>query len=322
MSYLDFELEIAAGSGREYPVTVVRSVGDEVHETILFPFDELALENQLLTLQNALLRSGGRRRQIMLSEEQAVQNFGRSLFDALFIREVRSQYAISQREAFSQGKGLRLKLCIQSSELAALPWEFLYYPDRATYVSLSSNTPIVRYLELPQPPQPFAITLPLRILGMIASPKNVAGLYVNNEKLRIEKATEDLRANGLCDLTWLEGRTWHDLQRAMCGGPWHIFHFIGHGGFDSYAEEGLIALEDEAEKAHFLSATKLGWLLADHRSLCLVILNSCEGGRGSARDIFSSTAAILARQGIPDGQSSLAACVCEPLAVATSLIDP
>jgi hypothetical protein len=86
MSYLDFELEIAAGSGREYPVTVVRSAGGEVHETMVFPFDELALENQLLTLQNALLRSGGRRRQIMLSEEQAVQNFGRALFDALFIR--------------------------------------------------------------------------------------------------------------------------------------------------------------------------------------------------------------------------------------------
>src|SRR5260221_14747934 len=128
MSYLDFELEIAAGSGRKYPVTVVRSVGGEVHETMLFPFDELALENQLLTLQNALLRSGGRRRQILLSEEQAVQNFGRALFDALFIGEIRSRYVISQREAFRQSKGLRLKLRIQSPELAALPWEFLYDP--------------------------------------------------------------------------------------------------------------------------------------------------------------------------------------------------
>jgi len=299
MSYLDFELEIAAGSGRKYPVTVVRSVGGEVHETMLFPFDELALENQLLTLQNALLRSGGRRRQISLSEEQAVQNFGRALFDALFIREVRSQYAISQREAFSQGKGLRLKLRIQSSELAALPWEFLYDPDRATYVCLSSNTPIVRYLEVPRPPQPLAVTLPLRVLGMVASPKNLVNLDVDNEKLRIEKATENLQANGLCELTWLEGRTWHNLQRAMRGGPWHIFHFIGHGGFDSHADEGLIALEDEREKAHFLSATQLGRLLADHRPLRLVILNSCESGRGSTQDIFSSTAAILARQGIP-----------------------
>jgi hypothetical protein len=134
---------------------------------------------------------------------------------------------------------------------------------------------------------------------MIASPKNLANLDVDNEKLRIEKATEDLRAKGLCEVTWLEGKTWHDLQRAMRRGPWHIFHFIGHGGFDSHAQEGLIALEDNVGEAHSLSATKLGRLLADHRSLRLVILNSCEGGRGSARDIFSSTAALLVRQGIP-----------------------
>jgi len=299
MSYLDFELEIVAGSGREYPVTVVRSAGGDVHETMVFPFDELALENQLLTLQNALLRSGGRRRQISSSEEQAVQKFGRALFDALFMREVRGRYATCQREAFSQGKGLRLKLSIHSPELAALPWEFLYDPDRAAYVCLSSNTPIVRYLQLPQPPQPLPVTLPLRILGMISKPTNLSSLDVDNEKLRIEKATENLRANGLCELTWLDGRTWYHLQRAMRVGPWHIFHFIGHGGFDSNADEGLIALEDESGKAHFLNARQFGRLLADHRPLRLAILNSCEGGRGTARDIFSSTAATLVRHGIP-----------------------
>src|SRR5260221_8512860 len=152
-----------------------------------FPFDELALENRLLALQNALLRSGGNQRLILSSEEQAVQNFGRALFDALFTGEVRTRYAISQLAAANLDKGLRLKLRIQSPELAALPWEFLYDPGMATYVCLSSNTPIVRYLELPQPPLPLAVTLPLRILGMIASPKNLTGLDVNNEKLRIEK---------------------------------------------------------------------------------------------------------------------------------------
>jgi hypothetical protein len=48
-----------------------------------------------------------------------------------------------------------------------------------------------------------------------------------------------------------------------------------------------------------LSATQLGRLLADHRSLRLAGLNACEGARGSDRDVFSSTAAILVRRGIP-----------------------
>lgn len=103
----------------------------------------------------------------------------------------------------------------------------------------------------------------------------------------------------LIDLKWLEGQTWRDLQRAMRGGPWHIFHFIGHGGFDSSADEGVIALADENGGAHRMLATELGRLLSDHRSLRLVLLNSCEGARGSEHDVFSSTAAILVRRGMP-----------------------
>jgi len=299
LDYLDFELAIGSGSGREYPIAVVRSAAGEARETMHFPFDELTLENQLLSLQNALLRSGGKRRQILSPGEQKVQNFGRALFEALFTGEVRSHYAVCRREAAQQGKGLRLKLRILSPELAALPWEFLYDPGQAEYVCLSSNTPIIRYLELSQPPQPLVVTTPLRILGMITSPSNLAELDIEHEKQRVEVAIKDLQANGLVQLTWLEGKTWQDLQRALRRGTWHIFHFIGHGGFDPNTDEGLIAFEDNEGQAHLLSATHLGRLLSDHYPLRLVVLNACEGARGSKRDVFSSTAAILVRRGIP-----------------------
>lgn len=48
------------------------------------------------------------------------------------------------------------------------------------------------------------------------------------------------------DLQWLSGQTWRDLQRAMRRGPWHVFHFIGHGGFERNADEGFIPLADDA----------------------------------------------------------------------------
>ena len=118
--FLDFELEIGAGSGRAYPVAVVRSAAGEARETMQFPLDDLALENQLLTLQNALLRSGGKPRHIQLPEEESVQNFGLTLFKTLFAGEIGNCYAISQREAGQQGKGLRVKLRILSPEMAAL----------------------------------------------------------------------------------------------------------------------------------------------------------------------------------------------------------
>ena len=299
MDYLDFEIEIGLGEGRIYPVAVVRSAAGEARETMQFPFDELALENQLLALQNALLRSGGKRRQMLLPEEQTVQKFGRALFHALFREEVGKRYAVSQQVAFHQGKGLRLKLRILSPELAALPWEFLYDPGGSEYLCLSSTTPIVRYLELAQPPHPLLVTPPLSILGVISSPQDLPELDIGREKQRLEEAIADLRAHGLVELTWLQGQSWYHLQRAMRQGPWHILHFIGHGGFDARTDEGLVALENEEGKAYLLSATLLGRLLADHRSLRLVVLNACEGARGSEHDIFSSSATILVRRGIP-----------------------
>jgi len=299
MNYLDFEIEISPGAGREYPVAIVRSPAGEARETMKFPFDELALKDRLQNLQIALLRSGGKRRSFLSPEERTVQEFGQKLFDALLTGEMRSRYDVSQREAAQKGLGLRFKLRIRSPELAALPWEFLYDARQAEYVCLSRSTPVVRYLELPQIIQPLTIVPPLRILGMMVSPSDLQPLDLDNEKQRVKEATKDLQKKGLVELTWLEGKTWRDLQKAMRGGPWHIFHFIGHGAFDRNAGEGLIFLEDEEDASHRLSATQLGRLLADHHSLRLALLNACEGAASSERDIFSSTGAILVRRGLP-----------------------
>jgi formylglycine-generating enzyme required for sulfatase activity len=299
LNYLDFELEIGPGLGREYPVAIIHSPAGEARETMRFPFDELALESRLKDLQIALLHSGGRRRKVLSPEEQTVQAFGQALFDALLTGELRSRYDVSRREAAQHGKGLRLKLRIQSPELAALPWEFLYDRRQAEYVCLSRHTPVVRYLELPQPPRPLAVSPPLRILGMIASPQDQVPLDIEREKQRVERAIKDLRGQRLVDLTWLAGQTWRDLQRKMRRGPWHVFHFTGHGGFDRNTDEGFVALADDDGQTRRMSATLLARLLADQRSLGLVVLNACEGARGGQRDVFSSTAAILVRRGIP-----------------------
>jgi len=140
------------------------------------------------------------------------------------------------KEARHQSKGLCLKLCILSPELAALPWKFTYDERRGEYLCLSRNTPPVRYLEIPHPVHAVSVRGPLRILGMIANPKDLNLLDVDRERERIGKAIEDLRSRGLLDLVWLQGQTWRDLQRMMRQCPWHIFHFIGHGGFDLEAD--------------------------------------------------------------------------------------
>jgi hypothetical protein len=277
----------------------VRSPAGEAQGEMRFPFDEWQLKDRLQALEIALLRSGGTRRRMPSPEEHTVQDFGRGLFESLLVGDVRTRYEMSLSEARRQGKGLRLKLRIQPSELAVLPWEFLYDAERDRYPSLSSNTPLVRYLDLPQPVEPLRVSPPLRVLGMVTSPLGLDPLDVEHEKRLVEEAIRGLREGGLLELTWLEGQTWRHLQRAMRRGPWHVFHFVGHGGFDPATEEGAIALSNDAGHMHLLRATGLAELLDDHYPLRLVFLNSCEGAKGSESDAFSSTAATLVRRGVP-----------------------
>ena len=83
-TYLDFDLEIGAGDGLTYPLAVLHSPAGSARGQMVFLFRELELENRLLALQNALLRSGGARRKVLTAEERLVRDFGQALFAALF----------------------------------------------------------------------------------------------------------------------------------------------------------------------------------------------------------------------------------------------
>ena len=296
--YLDFELSVEAVPDG-YAVTVVRSPAGEAKETVAFPYGELALENRLKDLKIALLSSGGGFRRSALTEEEAsVKELGSAFFDFLLAGEVRSLFNESKREAERNGRGLRLKLRVDAPELAALPWEFLHDPRSDDYLSLASDTPLVRYLPVAQPLRPLTVTPPLRILGMVASPRGYEPLNVALEQQRVERALADLQGRGLMELTWLEGGSWRALQREMRRSDWHIFHFIGHGGFDKEKDEGFLAFVDESGEAERIHASQLARLL-DKRSLRLALLNACEGARGGQYDVFSSTAATLAQRSLP-----------------------
>jgi tetratricopeptide (TPR) repeat protein len=264
-----------------------------------FPFDDWELENKLLALENALLRFGGSQRSIS-PEERTVQEFGERLFKAVLTGDIRTSYEVSLRVAREQNKGLRLKLHIQPPKLALLPWEFLYDPDSGEYLCFSSSTPLVRYVDLSRPIEQLPVTPPLRILGMVASPTDLPQLDVEHEKRLVEEVLKVLQAKGLVELTWLEEQTWNALQEAMWGGPWHIFHFVGHGDFDPNSGEGRVAFSNETTgHQEVLAARHLARLLDDHHELRLAFLNSCEGAKGSEGDPFSGTAATLVRRGVP-----------------------
>lgn len=297
MKCLDFELKIGTPAGRTVPISVLGSPAGEGRTDMTFPYDSLALENRLQALQLALLSGGPGRRRLVPQHEQAVQTFGSELFDALFAGDIRSLFDRSRQEAIRQGADLRIQLRFESADMASLPWEFLFDTRRAEYLCLSTTTPIVRYVELADPQEPLTVTPPLRLLAMAASPSDLPALDVAQERQRMETALGQLA--GRFELHWVEGQTWRDLQTALRHGPWHVFHFVGHGGFDANLGEGVIALTADSGGTHRLCATDLGRLLGDHHPLRLAVLNACDGARADKLDVFSSTAAVLVRRGTP-----------------------
>ena len=105
MEYLDFELRIGPGAGREYPVSVLQSPAGETNATMQFPFDTLALANQLQGVEIAVLRSSGTRRDVVASQAEhvGVSDFGRKLFEALMTDTVRETFRRSRDRARASG---------------------------------------------------------------------------------------------------------------------------------------------------------------------------------------------------------------------------
>ena len=295
MQYEEFDLRIESMGEGQHRGAVVSTPAGEANANLAFTMSDAELRSQLSELETLL---DPHREALSKAEEEKIKAFGQQLFAALFNGELRSLYDRSQLIADNQDKGLRLKLRISSPQLATIPWELLHDARFGDFIALSRNTSIVRYVELPRAVEPLAVQPPLHILGMIASPADLLPLDVAQEKARVERATGALRAKGLVDITWLETATWRELMRAMRRGPWHIFHFVGHSGFDEAADEGYISFCEEDGRENRLSAQQLGRLLKDHKSLQLALLNSCQGAK-LGQDSFSSTATTLVRQGIP-----------------------
>ena len=285
------------------PVDVLRSPAGEARGVLTLPWTGSELHTRVSAVERAVRSVRGTRGVEMGGTDSptSVLEFGSALFKGVMPESVRICYRTSRALALQSGKGLRVRLRIDSPAMAALPWELLFDEEEGDFVSLSNATPVVRYLELGRGIAPISAQPPLRILAMVSGPSDLPALSVSHERERMEQALAPLVAREEATLTWLEGDGSAALQRAMRpeAGPWHVFHFIGHGSFDDATGEGNLLLTGEDGTSVPLPATQLGRLLADHGSLRLAVLNACDGAKGDESSRFSSTAAILMRRGLP-----------------------
>lgn len=225
---------------------------------------------------------------------------------------------------------MRIVLRIDDPELAGLPWEAMYDEESSGgYVCRrhqlirqaavlgrqagrhgattppAATTPVTATTPAAGNPLPAAGTpsaagtAPVRVLGVVSSPRGLPPLDVDKEKDALTRALSALIAGGLIELAWAPSATWADLRETVSGGGWHTLHYIGHGDFDPSHDVGMLALTGADGRMHLVDANRFAGLLRQASPAPgLVVLNSCPGAASSVTDLFSGTAAALVRGGV------------------------
>lgn len=292
--YTDFDL-LLERVGSRYCARVLNSPAGPAMNEFVLPFSDDKLENFILRI------SQGRRRvrNLKVEEVDTSREFGSALFKAVFDNDVDIclRNSITALEA---NQSLRIRLRLSAApELVDIPWEYLYDPSTNRFLALSVDTPLVRYLDLPGRIIPLTVKPPLNVLVMISSPTDVVQLDVEQEWRKLKSAVADLEQRQQLHLERLENATLDALQQRLRRNDYHIFHFIGHGGFDPNSNDGLLMFEDEQGRGKAVSGRILGTLLHDEKTLRLALLNACEGGRTAKNDPFAGVGQSLLQQGVP-----------------------
>jgi predicted ATPase/Tfp pilus assembly protein PilF len=276
--YVDFEVHISPLSASRYAVAVSGPGGD-ASGALLLPTDDPTF--QALTARLASLDT----------DEQTLVELGQMLFQALFQGSIKEVYVRSQG-ALTPEQGLRLRLSIVPTETAviALPWEFLYDPDQGPLALL--DAPIVRYL--PQSSRIPSLKTKLPLKALVTGAHTPPQTNVERELNEVVAALSELGQH--IQITVEPHLTPQKLQLLLREG-FHIWHFVGHGGFAKDGATGRLFFEDATGDAEPVSAMQLGIML-NRSSLRLVMLDACQGGK-LATDPFRSMAPALIRAQIP-----------------------
>lgn len=285
MRYHNFDIWIDRKMEGTYPLRAGS-------ETLGEARDFLSLDPDTPDLQEARRRLARQQ-----TTRELLVDFGTRLYGYLFTQGSKGIEALFQRccgEVLSrQDEGIRLRLRIEAPDLATLPWEFLYSPSSESFLGTSIHTPLVRYLEVFEPILPLPTEPPLRMLIVIP---DSPGLNTEDERANLASALTDLE--DYVHPTILEGNvTWIRISDALLEERFNILHFIGHGDFRE--DQAFLQLNSEDRHVEYIGHTKFASLFANHKTMKLVVLNSCKGAEVSSAGPLVGMAPQLVLQGIP-----------------------
>ncbi len=223
------------------------------------------------------------------SSNGATETAGRTLFRVLFPRPIRDLWADTV-DKLEEEEGLRIVLRIEPPELMDLPWELLF---DGGYVVQQQRFPIVRYLDLPEPPEPLTIQPPLRVLVAVSQGSGKEGVDTDAALSTFHRAMARLPSKVEVDVLTLAGR--NSLMTALRRG-YHVLHYIGNHTVRN--GESYLTLGDARDRSSQTSAWLLGKMAASS-SLRMAVLVTSQETEGEAEDAIDSAARQLVQAGMP-----------------------
>lgn len=227
-----------------------------------------------------------------------LKRLGGKLYQAIFPKDILGLFRATVAGASSSESNVRIRLVLELPELASLPWELLYDESTNTFLANSIQTALSRYIDVPLQKRDLkSAKLPLKVLLIISSPKNLIKLDVFGEENLIKASLGKYINLNQIDLDVLHEPTVPNIIQKLREKPYNIFHFIGHGIFKD--NKGYIALLNQDGTSRLLNDESFSNFFLGNRSLGLAILNSCESATISSNRVFAGIAPNLVRRGLP-----------------------
>ena len=232
-----------------------------------------------------------------LPGEAELQEMGSALFMALFPGQVRRLYDAARSEQVSR----RLNLIFTSDIgwIADQSWEFIYDPDRRTFLALEEVN-FTRNVLTAIPAERLPARPTMRILVVVAQPLGLGALSVEEEADVIRSGFRRLLDAGLAEVELLLDATPELLHRTLesSAAPIDVLHFIGHGEYNEPSDCGYLIFENQDGGEQRLDSSTLRQIVC-RRGIRLVCLNACETGRGGRQDFSRGVAQALIAGGVP-----------------------
>lgn len=229
-------------------------------------------------------------------------NDGQKLFETL-LKDGTLRSAWAEARGRAQQRRVRFRIDAHAAELHALPWELLQ--ENQAMLAAQADTPFSRYLPIALPWSGAVEERPIKVLVAISNPDDLKEKYdlapadVTVERKAVEDAFAGVDQKDLA-VTFMEAPiTLERIEEELRKG-YHIFHYLGHGAYNSKREQAALYLQDADGHAKRAVDDEIVSMLARQGVRPhLVFLAACQSAVRSSADAFVGLGPKLVSVGVP-----------------------